>query len=360
MLLGFLTSQGAAQDVPASAPDSILVLAPATFTSTTGEYIFIVASAPKEITDVKMVVNGGTELEPLRSEQGFLHFRAQLILGLNILDISGKMGEKLIKADSLGIFRTSKIGMRIRSPFPKYFFHIEEMESKCGQCHLTDNEAVSSTDIMALNSLCLKCHNPLVTEEYVHGPIAVGTCAVCHSFSSEPNKYQLNQDSFDLCLLCHSNKAEGLKTKQYTHGPLGAALCDICHEPHSSPNFSQLRQPSGEICMVCHKALEQIFESNMFLHKPFEKRDCTKCHDPHYSDETFLQKKKSDEVCLSCHDDIMERHDHPVGVIPRQELPFETNYGPEGELICVTCHNPHGATGESLLPKEGCFACHPV
>ncbi len=277
---------------------------------------------------------------------------------MNVIEIKGMRGTEEVHADSLGIFRTSKIGMRIRSPFPKYAFHTEGGEDRCAECHAFEDDTAAASGMMALNTICLKCHNPLMSERFVHGPIAVGTCAVCHSFSSKPNRYELNQGSFDLCLLCHVKKAEELNTTANTHGPLGAALCDICHEPHSSPNRSQLRLPSGEICMICHKTLNKVFDEKAFLHKPFEERKCEVCHNPHFSDQAFLLKKESVELCLSCHEDRMAEHRHPVGVEPRKKLPFEARYGPEGELICVTCHNPHGAGGENMLPKDGCSTCH--
>jgi predicted CXXCH cytochrome family protein len=354
ILLAILAPQG----IVDGGAGPISIIAPASFTSTSTEHVFIIASAAEEVTDLKLTVNGGPSTEPLMSKDGVHHFRVQLALGLNVIDITGTMGSEEVNAESLGVFRTSKIGMRIRSPFPKYYFHSQSFEDPCTKCHFTE-DAEATAQSPSANAACLKCHNPLVSERHVHGPIAVGTCAVCHSMTSEPNKYQLNQNSFDLCLLCHVKKAEALKTKQYTHGPLGAALCDICHEPHSSANSSQLRQPKGEICMVCHKTLETVFETKEFLHEPFEQRRCTVCHDPHYSDHAFLQKKEVDQVCRSCHDEAMVEHSHPVGIIPLEPLPFETRYGEEGELICVTCHNPHGADGENMLPAGSCEGCHP-
>ncbi len=342
----------------AGGPPPFSILAPLPFTSTSSEYLFIVVSAADDIEEPTVIVNDGSERKPLRSEEGIHHFRVQLALGLNVVDVKGMRGAEEVHAESLGIFRTSKIGMRIRSPFPKYVFHTEGVEDQCLKCHVVGDDTASAQGVMALNTLCLKCHNPLMSERFVHGPIAVGTCAVCHSFSSRPNKYELNQDSFDLCLLCHVKKAEALKAAANTHGPLGAALCDICHEPHSSPNYSQLRQPSGEICMICHKTLEKVFVEKAVLHKPFEQRKCATCHDPHFSDHPFLLKKDGVKLCLSCHEDRMAGHRHPVGVVPRKQLPFDARYGPEGELVCVTCHNPHGDNGEKMLPGEGCPACH--
>ncbi len=338
-------------------PGSFSILAPPTFTATSSEYIFVIAKAVGEIQNVALSVNDGPATGPLRIDQETYHFRARLALGLNVLELKGSMENTPI-VEIVGIFRTSKIGMRIRSPFPKYTFHIEQTEAKCKECHSVDGTDIPTDDRMAMNSVCLECHNSMVSERYVHGPIAVGTCAICHSFSSEPNKYELNQNSFDLCLLCHVKKAEALRTKNFTHGPLGAALCDICHEPHSSPNYSHLRQPSGEICLVCHKNIEAIFATNAFLHRPFEERKCSQCHDPHYSDFDFLLKKDGNQLCLSCHAGDMEQHGHPVGVVPTEKLPFEARFGEEGEFVCITCHNPHAGGGEKMLPQQGCRPCH--
>lgn len=346
------------RDTAAAGQNPISILAPIPFTSTASEYIFIIVSTDGKIETPSVTVNDGPEQGLIRSEAGIHHFRVQLALGLNVIDVKGMLDAEEVRAEPLGIFRTSKIGMRIRSPFPKYVFHTEDAEKKCRECHLKEADADSVEGVLALNTLCLNCHKPLMSEKFVHGPIAVGSCAVCHSFSSEPNKYELNQGSFDLCLLCHVKKAEALRSSEHTHGPLGAALCDICHEPHSSPNFAQLRQPGGEICLVCHKTLDKIFNTKAVLHKPFEQRQCVTCHDPHFSDQAFLLKDDVISLCLSCHEDRMGSHRHPFGVMPRQELPFEARYGKEGELVCVTCHNPHGDDGENMLPGEGCPACH--
>jgi predicted CXXCH cytochrome family protein len=108
--------------------------------------------------------------------------------------------------------------------------------------------------------------------------------------------------------------------------------------------------------MVCHKAVEEAFDKP-FLHKPFEQRMCATCHDAHFSDYTFLLKNEGNKLCLACHKDRMEEHRHPIGVVPRKQLPFEARYGPEGELVCVTCHNPHASDGENMLPGD-CSRCH--
>lgn len=336
---------------------SISILAPTAFTSASSEYIFVIASVDDEIKDIVLTVNDGPPMAPLKVDDGVYHFRTKLALGLNILELSGSKGGEAV-TESVGFFRASKIGMRIRSPFPKYVLHDEQTEAPCNRCHQEDSADDSTDDIIAMNSRCLKCHNPLVSQKYVHGPIAVGTCAICHDFSSEPSKYQLVRESFELCLVCHIKKTTALKEKEFTHGPLGAGLCDICHEPHSSPNDAQLLQPGGEICLVCHKSIENLFSTAAFLHRPFEQRKCSQCHNPHFSDYDFLLRKKGDQLCRSCHEKDLAAHRHPVGVVPRQKLPFEARYGEEGVLVCVTCHDPHAGGRERMLPKEGCPACH--
>ncbi|MBI5117527.1 hypothetical protein HZA56_13710 [Candidatus Poribacteria bacterium] len=346
----------AAQSGSSKAPSPLAVLAPVTFTSTSAENVFVVVSANDGVKDLTLRLNDGPSVMPRRSDRNIHHFRTRLAIGPNVIRVIGSTGNTTV-AEELAIFRLAKVGMRAVAPFPKYYFHTDLFEKRCKSCHETAPETASEKD-PTVKSVCLKCHTPLVSEKFVHGPIAVGTCSICHNLSSEPNRYQLKQASFDLCLLCHTKTAEALKTSKFTHGPLGAALCDVCHEPHSSPNLASLRQPSGEICMVCHKTLESLYQTRTYLHIPFKQRMCCKCHDPHYSDENFLLKKTDDQICRSCHQEAMEEHTHPVGVIPKRKLPFEARYGEGGELLCVTCHNPHASEGEHLLPKEGCSACH--
>ncbi len=74
------------------------------------------------------------------------------------------------------------------------------------------------------------------------------------------------------------------------------------------------------------------------------------------------------EMCAACHTDKAEklgRQNHPVGV-KRDSLPRETierlggKFGPDGEIICQSCHLPHGKPA-LLAPLKGsalCLLCH--
>ena len=123
-------------------------------------------------------------------------------------------------------------------------------------------------------------------------------------------------------------------------------------------------------CLECHnKVVEQAYT---YVHQPFSEKKCSFCHvlpDEPSKDENHEQGLRSVDdiginVCYSCHTKKNLGISHPVGVYPTREIriPEELPKGSFGQILCLTCHTPHGSDEEYLGRKpvsaQLCIACH--
>lgn len=93
---------------------------------------------------------------------------------------------------------------------------------------------------------------------------------------------------------------------------------------------------------------------------PPEHRDCASCHvfdgDKGVSSLTL----PAVELCASCHAERTRQGEHRVGMAPSKKditLPL-----PGGKVECISCHEPHGLSGNIALlrtsPETICSNCH--
>jgi predicted CXXCH cytochrome family protein len=104
-----------------------------------------------------------------------------------------------------------------------------------------------------------------------------------------------------------------------------------------------------------------------------EHRQCDVCHltaDPRKGQQLFAEGVDPSSICLWCH--AYKENHHPVDFVPTKSYYFTTGKAfPlfNGEIRCLTCHDPHGGPGFSVTPKllrggpyadqrELCFKCH--
>jgi predicted CXXCH cytochrome family protein len=87
-------------------------------------------------------------------------------------------------------------------------------------------------------------------------------------------------------------------------------------------------------------------------------RECGSCHV--YEGGKALLSMPEAELCASCHMERIKEGEHRVGVKPRKEnvgLPLL-----EGKVACISCHEPHGLSGQPSLLRTGpealCQHCH--
>ena len=119
---------------------------------------------------------------------------------------------------------------------------------------------------------------------YIHEPQK--DCAVCHGEKKERTfsaAVQLTSKVPELCFQCHEDQRSF--QERYVHGPVAVAQCLLCHDPHKSTNKHVLKYPVPEVCYGCHT----IEWTNMIDdHELQEYKNCLDCHSGHASNHKYL------------------------------------------------------------------------
>ena len=238
---------------------------------------------------------------------------------------------------------------------------------------------------------------PQETNRLGQTAIEGGPCSACHlshSFAKDLAVSPLDPEGY--CLPCHSayHVAEHHARTTMQHPE---ARCRECHDPHDATHAEFLAAPPEDICVNCHTGYDdgpaggmhpvgltnvdippslQVVESDAHT----AMLTCATCHDTHEAPHGTLLRitTASNELCLECHADKLLEHADD-GMLPRHgqqprlddtQLALVERWGRPvgtgGKLLCVSCHNVHGAVRESQLlafrPKYGetCGACHPA
>jgi predicted CXXCH cytochrome family protein len=80
-----------------------------------------------------------------------------------------------------------------------------------------------------------KCHNGMLAKKFVHGPVAVEQCELCHRRTGK-HAFRLEAEGEELCYLCHER------------GKARKVNCLKCHSPHGSDLEFQLLPGAGSRC----------------------------------------------------------------------------------------------------------------
>ena len=214
--------------------------------------------------------------------------------------------------------------------------HAPWRNRECFACHESESSLVA---ISTGASLCVKCHveyvrpNPV---DWVHGPVALGQCKMCHLPHKSDYPGLLTAPESDLCRRCHNDP--DLMEWPFHKADAGKA-CTACHDPHMAGN-RLLLVDSGS---YRRRHVERVAPVE---HSPWKDRKCTACHIPEQSNAVVA---KVDDVCLSCHEKVLEAP-------PPQKL-----HKAIGEHKCTTCHTPHRSPLAHLVrptAEQMCMACH--
>lgn len=187
----------------------------------------------------------------------------------------------------------------------------------------------------------------------------------------------------------------------------GTPACVYCHVPRDAAG--QLLWPGGQpdggvlagekrLCFSCHDGTvsrdrSYVFDPERPEHKRnpgVEGQDCDRCHDAHGAGyDKFLRIPGGANFCWNCHFRAGPS-DHPIGVDARAAAsihPVDTSFdpkagdfsgtrlwnasgtGPGNDVMCLTCHSPHGGQPNSEMntvaftPSQGAFqalcdSCH--
>jgi len=323
--------------------------------ATTCKKVVVVGRADVAGVEVDISNNGRSHFAA-KTYDGYFHTRIILSLGLNQVDIMWRRPGGEWSKKQLAIFRSSKLEGGVSGNYPQYIFHKGDNEEHCQQCH---QMGLTKAEIdTGMEKSCLKCHKDLADNLFVHGPVNVGICTVCHDPDSAPNKYRVEGSDKQLCYGCHTDRKAIDESKTLQHGPVGAGLCTVCHDPHSSPFEFQLIKAKTDICALCHQDDIQRWIGQNSLHPPFKSGNCPGCHDPHSSNFKYNLKTNRKDLCALCHQLPIPGHTHEVGKKPFFDLPADFPTNEDGTTLCLTCHDPHGAKGQHLTRGSGCDGCH--
>lgn len=196
--------------------------------------------------------------------------------------------------------------------------------------------------------LCYLCHDKVDTKKAVHKPIKDGNCTKCHNPHQSPNKYMLLGDGANLCFSCHPRK---LATGKYLHGPVAVGDCSACHAAHQADFPKLLPALTNDTCYSCHTDKKDDFAGKKVVHKPL-KESCVSCHTAHASDHApQLKNDAAAALCYDCHKGLKTK-------VSKVKAPHKALNMKKG---CMECHNAHATNFPKLLndePMNSCLICH--
>ena len=168
------------------------------------------------------------------------------------------------------------------------------------------------------------------------------------------------------CVLCHADAtaawAESIhrRTVGAPHIPEARQGCSACHAgaaEHLADLTDETQRPSlaglsgdemADICITCHRGGQQSMWS--FSSHARTPEACLTCHDPHGGVGASMLKAPEPELCRECHPGQVAE-----GLLPSHH-PID-----EGRMVCTDCHNVHGDERGNLpgaSTAEMCYRCH--
>lgn len=254
-------------------------------------------------------------------------------------------------------------------------FHTSKNESSCssGNCHRMTVEPsdLKPTDIK--KQICHQCHSHKFDEfTSLHKPAArEWRCLQCHTDEMRetaispdiPLRFTIEDpdEIASLCYKCHKKLKTYIESQKFIHGPIGMQGCTMCHSPHGSSYPKLLHKKSNTLCVECHETQHML--NKPVVHKAITQKGCTVCHHPHSSPFRLQLRADITQLCYECHPKISKlKNNHPVQghpVFVKEKSPSE-----KYKVTCVSCHSPHSSEYDKLLPQEEmmmlCINCHEI
>lgn len=139
-------------------------------------------------------------------------------------------------------------------------------------------------------------HNPALPKEMTyrlyrsHGMLTRKDCFVCHD--ERARSYAITIADADLCAKCHDRRPAA----KYIHGPVAIGSCTVCHDPHGQTNPAFLVASGEALCFRCHTEADAL--KHLMIRPPgsvnfLREKGCVFCHDPHQADRRFLLRQKT-------------------------------------------------------------------
>jgi DmsE family decaheme c-type cytochrome len=156
-----------------------------------------------------------------------------------------------------------------------------------------------------------------------------------------------------VCLSCHEGKPMQAHWQGSPHQAAGlkCASCHDVHQQHAGTPVQANRLPganeSTQKCVGCHGNVRAAMSQRSAHPLKDGQMSCVSCHNPHGSaGEKLIQKASTNDLCQSCHQQMRG--------------PFLWEHSPVRE-DCLTCHKPHGSNQPSMLQARAtqlCQSCH--
>ena len=164
---------------------------------------------------------------------------------------------------------------------------------------MTLNEGINIVRLSAPDALPFTVnlfYNPELPKEMSyrlyrsHGILNKNDCTFCHDKASK--SYRIDDNNSILCGKCHEEKRKG----KYLHGPVAVGSCTVCHDPHGATNDALLYKLGEDLCFQCHTAedaLQHLLVQGAGDKSFLRDKGCGYCHDPHDSAKKFLLRNPS-------------------------------------------------------------------
>lgn len=292
--------------------------------STSGHLIFKLNQL--EITSVRVTVNGlASDMIDVASPEYRKLFQDLFIAqalwdkGVNTIQVDLFKGGQKVESTATEVFFTGNDSNSAAPPeFVANTMHIPERESLCVGCHKMNPTPAQMNSTNPKANPCAGCHQKMLNEKYVHGPIGTFSCGYCHSNAGTP-KHVVPKQGAALCYECHSDMSTQIQKMKFKHGPVEAGMCEACHDPHGSSHESQLIKPINDLCLSCHGHITKGFHVVRGVdggsHPLKGKKDpsrtssgrdmsCVSCHNPHGGEFRYYFVNKSEnrtDLCQICH-----------------------------------------------------------
>ena len=126
---------------------------------------------------------------------------------------------------------------------------------------------------------------------YVHEPRK--DCSICHGKRKQRSSSSQTFLTAPVPKLCYNCHADYTTSAPFVHGPVAVGQCLLCHNPHKSKIEHLLIAPEPGLCYQCHDidTIELIA-----AHLPKQLSACTDCHNAHASSAKSLLKGSSSET----------------------------------------------------------------
>lgn len=334
------------------------IVAPPSQFSTCGDHVYIIGKTNAPIIEIQL---NEKKYDEIIVKDSIFHSYVKFGYGFNVIEITPVYsGSVRAKTEHIHILSAPNIMRKYEKYFDEYIFHEENPKTECISCHKFDSDSQQPVDN---DRFCFECHKEIDQNFKSHIPDNEKACVICHKLSNDLTLVTTGTvTDTNPCFFCHKEKM-GLFTQDYVHGPVAGGSCTICHTPHGSEFENSLIYPVEVLCSTCHTNMDDA-RTKQIQHKPFLKGKCGQCHDPHSTNHKWVLVKNSQEICVPCHmpDGELKYHNHPFNVKPKRRLLSPLELTDSGQLECLSCHNPHATETKHLLRTSqghSCLGCHP-